>query len=334
MIRRLAPLDPAGIQRIGSGLMRPECVACTAAGEIWVSHARPGGGGGVARIDGDGRVSPLVARDGPVDLLPNGWSMDPEGGFLLANLGDSGGVWRLDRDGRCAPLLIEVEGHRVPPVNFVHRDTEGVLWVSVSTWRVPRDRAFHREVADGFVIRMDTADRPETARIVADGLGYANEVKVDPSGRWLYVNETMARRLSRFPVVSDGLGGRETVVEYLDGVIPDGFEFDAEGGIWTASVMSNRLVHVAPDGVQSIMLDDSEPDTVAAAMERWRSNRFGRDDLDLGAARPLGNIASVAFGGADLKTLYLGSLSGGSLLALPAPVAGVEPPHWRFSAGA
>src|SRR5690606_8001782 len=46
---------------IGSGLKRPECVACTAAGAIWVSHAPGDGAGGVARLDAAGRLHPLPA---------------------------------------------------------------------------------------------------------------------------------------------------------------------------------------------------------------------------------------------------------------------------------
>jgi sugar lactone lactonase YvrE len=332
MTRPIQPLDLSTLTRLGAGLRRPERVAVTAGGEIFVSHAPAEGAVGVAKIAADGRVSVIEARDGPLDLLPNGWSMDPEGGFLLANLGDSGGVWRLGADGACTPVLTTIEGLAMPPVNFVHRAEDGVLWISVSTWRVPRDRALHRDVADGFVIRMDAADRPETARIVADGLGYANEVKVDPTGGSLYVNETMARRLSRYPITGTGLGPRETVVDYIDGIIPDGFEFDAEGGIWCASVMSNRLIRVLPDGHQTLMLDDSDPDEVAAGMSHWREGMFSRADLNIGAGRPFGNIASVTFGGPDLKTLYLGSLFGEALLVAPSPVAGAEPPHWRFPA--
>jgi len=316
---------------LGSGLRRPECVACTAAGAIWVSHALPEGGGGVARLLPDGSLQPLLARAGmPDDFMPNGWSMAPDGSFLIANLGESGGAWRLRSDGNCEPVLTEVDGLRLPSVNFVHRAEDGGLWISVSTWRAPRDRAFHRDVADGFVIRMPDPADPASARIVADGLGYANEVKVDPSGTWLYANETMARRVSRWKLAERGLGPRETVADYLDGVFPDGFEFDAEGGIWCASVMSNRVVRVAPDGSQSVVLEDCDPAEVDDAMAHWRDGTFDRSYMNVGAARRLKNIASITFGGPDLKTAYLGSLAGDSLVTFRSPVAGAKPPHWHF----
>ena len=303
---------------LGSGLSRPECVACTAAGAIWVSHALPdGGGGGVALLAPDGTLRPLLARTGmPDDFMPNGWSMAPDGSFLIANLGESGGAWRLRPDGSCVPVLLEVDGLRLPSVNFVHRAEDGTVWISVSTWRAPRDRAFHRDVADGFVIRMADADDPASARIVADGLGYANE--------------TMARRISRWKLTASGLGRRETVADYLDGVFPDGFEFDVEGGVWCASVLSNRVVRVAPDGSQTVVLEDCDPDEVATGMRNWRDGTFSRADMNVGATRRLANIASITFGGPDLKTAYLGSLAGDSLATFRSPVAGAKPPHWKF----
>ena len=39
-------------------------------------------------------------------------------------------------------------------------------------------------------------------------------------------------------------------------------------------------------------------------------------------------MASVTFGGPDLKTVYIGSLSGTVLPAFRSPVPGVPLPHW------
>jgi hypothetical protein len=38
----------------------------------------------------------------------------------------------------------------------------------------------------------------------------------------------------------------------------------------------------------------------------------------------------VTFGGSDLKTVYLGSLFGARIATFRSPVAGAEPPHWRY----
>jgi sugar lactone lactonase YvrE len=218
----------------------------------------------------------------------------------------------------------------LPPTNFVHaehRDGEVRLWVSVSTRHVPREQAFRRDVADGYIVFKDRTD----VRMVADGLGFTNEIKIDPSGRWLYANETIARRLSRFAIREGGdLGPRQIVAEFGEGTFPDGFEFDAQGGIWVASVVSNRLLRIAPDGSQSLILEDADPEAVAGAERAYAENRLSRADIDGGRDRTLGNLASVAFGGPDLRTVYLGSLFGERVATFRSPIPGAEPPHWRY----
>lgn len=312
----------------GRGLRRPECVLATAAGTLLVSDWD----GGVLRLDAAGRQTRFLAtsgqgpEDGPVK--PNGIAVEPDGGFLLAHLGnDCGGVYRLDREGRIDPLVTAVAGQALPPTNFVLRDGLGRLWITVSTRQAPRDRAYSREVADGFIVLVDG----KGPRIVAEGLGYTNEVALDPAGDWLYVNETFARRLSRLPLRADGsLGPRETLASFGAGVFPDGMALDEEGGIWVVSIVSNRVIRLAPDGSQEVMLDDSDADHLAWVEEAYRGPGMGRPHLDGIVSRRLRNVSSIAFGGADRKTAYLGCLLGDAIASFEAPFAGVKPAHWDF----
>jgi SMP-30/Gluconolactonase/LRE-like region len=315
----------ADLRFIGRDLARPECVVTTATGDVFVSDKR----GGIVRLmPGGGQT--FLAGEGVDGFLPNGFSLLPDRSFAVANIGHLGGAWRLMPDGELIPEVIAVKGMTLPPTNFVHAEQQGGelrLWVSVSTRHVPREQAFRRDIADGYIVLKDKTD----VRIVADGLGFTNETKVDPSGRWLYVNETIARRLSRFAIGGRGdLGPRETVAEFGEGTFPDGFEFDAEGGIWVASVVSNRLLRIAPDRSQTVILEDADPEVVARAERHYAENRFSRADLDGGRDSVLGNLASVTFGGPDLKTVYLGSLFGERIAKFRSPIPGAEPPHWRY----
>ncbi|MDX1540724.1 MAG: SMP-30/gluconolactonase/LRE family protein [Geminicoccaceae bacterium] len=310
---------------VGDGLKRPECVVATERGLIHVSDAR----GGVTTIGADGTRSTLRAG-GLDDFLPNGFSLLPDGGYAVANLGPEGGAWQLAPDGTLSPLVLEVDRWRLPATNFVHHDRssgEDRFWISVSTRHIPRELAFDREIADGVIVLKDR----KGVRVVKDDLGFANEIKVSPDGKHLYVNETIARRLSRFPIMNDAtLGARETVAEFRDGIFPDGFEFDAEDGIWIASVVSNRLVRVLPGGSQQVILDDSDPEAVERAERAWAEGKLGRAEIDGGRERTLGNLASVTFGGPDLKTVYLGSLFATRIATFTSPIAGAEPPHWHY----
>lgn len=312
----------AELRPVGRDLQRPECVLCTVDGSLFVSDW----GGGVCHIRPDRTQQRILAVDAPCEIRPNGIALLHDGSFLLANLADEGGIWRLQRDGSVAPYLTEVDGERLPPSNFVAPDRQGRVWVSVSTRQRPRSRAYRADVRDGFIAVVDRFG----PRIVADGLGYTNEVQVDPSGDFLYVNETFARRLSRLPIATDGsLGELELVAEFDIGVFPDGLQFDVEGGVWIVSIVSNRVIRIAPDGHQQVIIDDACAEHVARVERAFAAARMGRAHLDQAAGNRLANISSIAFGGSDRRSCYLGCLLGGQLMSFRSPWAGVEPVHWH-----
>jgi sugar lactone lactonase YvrE len=303
------------LEPVGRDLHRPECVLATAEGDVYVSDWR----GGVTVIHADGRQQTWLGVTEDWDLRPNGIALAPDGSFLVANLGDAGGVWRLARDGRVTPVVTEVDGLEVPPANFVTVDRRGRTWVSVSTRERVRQRAWHGRHADGFVILLD--DRG--ARVVADGLAYTNEVRLDPSGGWLYVVETFGRRLRRFPVFTDGsLGTPELVVGFGHGTFPDGFTFDEEGGIWITSLVSNRVLRLHEDRLETLV-EDLNPDFVAAAEAAYASQTMTADHLGPIPGTRLQQVTSVAFGGPDRRTGFLGALHSTCIYRFRSPVAGI-----------
>jgi SMP-30/Gluconolactonase/LRE-like region len=300
------------LEPFGRDLVRPECVQCTAQGDVFVSDWR----GGVTRIRPDG-TQQLIK--GPRPIKTNGFAILPDRSFLLAHLDDAeGGVWRLTLEGELTPFLEDL-----PPTNFVFAFGERTF-ITVSTRLIPRTLARKPGFADGFIVCVDKRG----ARVVAEGLGYTNECKVDPSGEWLYVNETFGKRLSRFRITNDGLGEKEVHAEFGHGVFPDGLDFDAEGGVWITSVFSNRLIRVAPGGGQRVVLEDNDPDFVARIEETFRRGELTRDVHPQVPAKLIRNLSSSAFGGVDLRTLYLGCLQDSRIYRMPSPVAGARPPHW------
>lgn len=311
---------------LGQGLQRPECVLATASGSLYTADWR----GGVAHRLPDGtQALYLGQRKDGAELRPNGIALLPDGSFLLAHLGaDDGGVYRLWRDGRVEPWLLAVDGVTLPATNFVLNDNQGRTWVTVSTRRRPRALGYRRDGGDGFIVCVDARG----ARIVADGLGYANELAVHPSGRWLYVNETFARRLSRFALRADGsLGAKELVSSFGPGTFPDGLAFDEEGCAWVVSIVSNRLIRVSPNGGQTLWLQDADPAHLAWVEDAFDAGTMDRPHLDACRSMALRNISSIAFSGADRRIAVLGCLLGDRLATLALPVAGVAPFHWNFA---
>jgi sugar lactone lactonase YvrE len=319
--------DLSEISFVGKSLRRPECVLSTARGDLYVAAL----GHGVVHItpQGDQNAIGAVRTIDGQDFIPNGLTLEPDGSFLVSNMGEGGGLWRLGRDGAIEPVLREVDGQVLSATNFVLRDWQGRLWLTISTRQWPISRAFSPlrgpVTADGYLVLIDERG----ARIVADNLAFANEVRLDPSGRELYVVETYARRISKFDVDDhNNLSNRTSWTEFGHGSFPDGIAFDAEGFLWVASMTSNRLFRVAPDGEQALLLEDTVPAYLDGIEQRLEAGTLRREDVQQVQSKLLKNIASVTFGGPDLRTVYLGSLGGDSLAVIRSPIAGEPLPHW------
>ena len=333
----LAPTPPlvsaAALARRGAGLNRPECVLATAAGDLYTADWR----GGVAHIRPDGTQAFYAGRlpqaaDANRPTRPNGIALRRDGSFLMADLGEElGGVYALTRDGQVREVLTRVDGLNLPPSNFVAEDAQGRIWLTVSTRLAPRALAYNNRVADGFIVLIDE----KGARIVADGLGFTNEALVSPDGQWLYVNETYHKKMSRYPLRANGsLGTKEVFTTFGHGAFPDGFAFDSAGGIWVACVIGNQLIRVAPDGSQQVILDDGNAEYVDWVEAAYAKAELGRPHMDKPHATQLKNISSIAFGGADLRTVYLGCLGGDSIAQFRLPdqldLRGHAPVHWLY----
>lgn len=324
---QLPPVGASDLAFTAHGLVRPECVLATAEGSLYAADWR----GGVAHVRPDGTQALYRGElPGGRPLRPNGIALRRDGSFLLADLGESqGGVFALRRDGAVTPFLERVNGVDLPPTNYVAIDAKDRTWITVSTRHSPRALAYRGDIADGFVVLVDERG----ARIVADGLGYTNEALVSPDGAWLYVNETFARRLTRFRLGADGsLTGRETVTTFGHGTYPDGLAFDADAGVWITSIVSNRVIRVDRTGAQSVLLEDADPAHVEWAEQAFLAGTMGRPHLDKAAGKVLRNVSSLAFGGSDLRTAFLGCLLGDAIASFRTPIPGHPPVHWHWSA--
>ncbi len=286
-------LKPSEMTPLGKNLSRPECVVVERDGTLWISDDRAA----VTRLDPDGTQT-LVGNLGGA---PNGLAMDREGRLLVANIED-GKVHRLFRDGRSEVVLDELNGEPLGAVNFVYLDGGGRLWITVSTRTVPRSEAISVPRPDGYVIRMDE-DGP---RVILDDLLFTNEIRFDAEEKYLYVAETTAGRVVRFPVGRDGtMGAREVFGPQSlgAGALVDGITFDVEGNLWVTEISRHQLIVLSPEGEARVIFEDPEGSLLHFP-------------------------TSIAFGGSDLRTVYVGSLRMGHLVSFRSPVAGFPMYHW------
>jgi sugar lactone lactonase YvrE len=148
-------------------------------------------------------------------------------------------------------------------------DVAGRLW-----WSTMDDNEGARP---GVLHRTDPDGRTHQ---VLDGIHIANTVSCSPDGATLYLADSVKGMIWAFPVAADGsLGPRRDFISTKgEAGAPDGSAVDAEGYVWNCQWGAWRIVRFAPDGA-----------------------------VDRIVPVPVEKVTSCAFGGPDLKTLYVTS---------------------------
>ncbi|MCL2856959.1 MAG: SMP-30/gluconolactonase/LRE family protein [Oscillospiraceae bacterium] len=329
-------LDPSKAVFVGTDLQRPECILAEPNGDLWVADAR----GGVAHIKPDGSQKIITQKyadkidhaSGEVmryfeGTLPNGLAFASNGDILISNFGTDC-LERMKRTGETEILFDTVNGKEIGKVNFVLRDSKDRLWITITTMRKNWLDALDPNLADGYIARYD--DRG--IHIVADGLMFTNEVRFDKNEEYLYVVQTTGGNVLRFRCDANGdLHDREIYgpTHMGKGAYPDGIAFDTYGNLWGTSVYSDMVWVITPDGEFKVLLDEGDPVKVKALDDAFRENRVTYDLLFETGRGIAPWMASVTFGGKDLKKLYLGSLRATNIPCWDVPVAGLPMVHWK-----
>ncbi len=305
----------------GSSLARPECVLCKADGTIYCSDQR----GGIMRIGPDGEQKLLGIED-DVRFRPNGIAQLRDGTLIFANLGSERGIWSITPDNQVKPYLLDHDGKDLGEVNFVMVAPDETVWFSVMT-TAPHGAPLSAQRMDGYLGRV--VDGQVT--VMADGINWANEFKIDRERSALYVNETFVARTIRFDIAPDGsLTNRQVLATYEAGTYPDGLALDETGDLWITSVVSNRIFWVSKDGEVRTVFDDSDPERVAASEAALHSETLSRELIYQETDARIQNPTSMAFGGEDLRTVFVGSLNHTELRTFRSPVPGMAPVHWTW----
>lgn len=336
-------VEPAQIGYVGRDLQRPECILAEPDGTLWVADAR----GGVTRIDAGGSQrfigqkangrfqgrSGATTRDLETKFtqgtLPNGLAFAANGDILISNFGTDL-LEVMTRDGTTRTLYDSIDGLPIGKVNFVLRDSRDRIWLTVSTRVNPWTEALTSRVRDGYVAVVERGH----LRVVADGLHFTNEIRLDAREEWLYVVETTGPHITRMRLdASDPDEVRLTEREIFGpahlGGMPDGIAFDAHGNLWCTLIMSDQLIALTPHGDRRLLLDDGDPAASRNLLERFEAGTLRPVDMQEAHGTIAPWMASVTFGGPDLRTVFLGSLRGTRIPFFRAPLPGLPMIHWH-----
>jgi L-arabinonolactonase len=149
---------------------------------------------------------------------------------------------------------------------------------------------------------------------MGDGIGISNSLAWSPDDSTFYFADTLDGRIYAydFDAPSGAISRKRPFVSVSGPGVPDGSAVDSEGYLWNAEWNGWRIVRYAPDG-----------------------------SVDRVIALPVQKPTSCAFGGPDLRTLYVTSAAwdlgqsdlaaqpwAGGVLAIEVDVAGLPAPRF------
>jgi D-xylonolactonase len=200
------------------------------------------------------------------------WDAPAQPGFVVPFTGDSllcglqGGLHRFEPASGEFALLQAVEPDL--PGNRINDgfvDADGRLWFgSMDDAEQQPTGSLYRLGHDG---QLSVQDQDYVI---------TNGPAVSPDGRTLYHGDTLRRVVYAFDVHADGtLHGKREFVAIAGSGYPDGMAVDVDGFVWIALFGGGRIERFAPDGTLVEQI-----------------------------AFPCSNVTKLAFGGADLRTVY------------------------------
>jgi sugar lactone lactonase YvrE len=183
-----------------------------------------------------------------------------KGGYVLAA---HAGFLHLDRSGTVVELSQPEAGHGHVRMNDGACDPQGRFWAGTM--------AFDESPGQGVLYRLELDG---TCTTVLTGLTISNGIGWSPEGEVMYLSDSGTRTVDAFdfdPATGE-IGGRRTIVEITEaGAAPDGLTVDRQGNIWVAVWDGGEVRCYRPDG--------SRLETIRLPVHRPTSCAFGGPDL-------------------------------------------------------
>lgn len=266
-----------------------------------------GNDGNLYQLDRDGQSR--VYRKG---AGTNGLLFDRQG-RLLACEAEQRRVTRFEPDGEITVLTERFQGRRFNQPNDLALDSQGRIYFTDPRYGNRHDMQIvddqGRKVEGVYRIAPDG----KVTRVIGRELERPNGILVSADDRFLFVadnnNDTSggARKLWRFDLNTDGtvdLGSRKLLYDWGDGRGPDGLKQDHSGRLYVAAGLNkpNPPFEPAKDckGGIYVIAGDGELLTFVPV--------------------PRDEVTNCAFGGDDLKTLFI--TAGGVIFSIRTTTAG------------
>lgn len=210
-------------------------------GNLYVLNLHEEGTVGLVRPDGSTELFVTL----PKGSTPNGTRFHSDGSMLLADY-TGHNVLRVDM--KTHAVTVWAHEPRMNQPNDLAITRDNTLFASDPSW----------ETNTGNLWRIGP-DRKVT--LIESNMGTTNGIEVSPDGHFLYVNESIQRRVWRYDVRADGsLGGKKLFARFFDFGM-DGMRCDRRGNLYIARYGKGSVVVLSPQGkpVRELQLKGKNP---------------------------------------------------------------------------
>lgn len=173
--------------------------------------------------------------------------------FVELPAGSTGNGIRFNSKGEM--LIADYSGHNVLKVDMNTKQIS--VYAHDSTMNQPNDLAILKndivfcsdpnwKESTGKLWRVDPDG---TTTLLMDNIGTTNGVEVSPDNTFLYVNESIQRKIWRYDINEKGeLLNKKLLITFEDGGL-DGMKCDLQGNLWVARYDKGMVIQLSPDGV-------------------------------------------------------------------------------------
>jgi gluconolactonase len=259
------------------------------------------------QLDRDGK-SRIYRKDAGC----NGLLFDKDGRLLACDSAQRR-IIRIEADGKLTVLTDKFEGKRYNEPNDLTLDSQGRIYFSDPRYgeSAGKDQLDDKGRTIEGVYRLDPDGK--VTRVLGREVDRANGVLVSPDDNYLYVadndndHDGGARKLWRFDLKKDGtvdVATKKVLYDWGKGRGPDGVKQDAKGRLYVAAGLNkpNPPFEPAKDVKGGIYVLSAEGKLLTFLPV------------------PTDEVTNLAFGGDDLKTLYI--TGGGTLYSIRTTTPG------------
>ncbi len=228
-------------------------------------------------------------------LFPEGIegpAVAPDGTIFLVNFGRLGTIGKVTPDGECS-LFVELPNGSV--ANGIRFDSNEMMYLA--DWKNHNVLKLDPQTAEVSVyahepkmnqpndVAIDSRDRiycsdpnwgdetgniwrvdtDGTVTLLEENMGTTNGIEVSPDDKYLYVNESVQKRVWRYDLAADGsVSNKKLIHEFPDHGL-DGMRCDVNGNVWVTRYAGGKVVKMSPEGeiLREVKLHGERPTNIA-----------------------------------------------------------------------